>query len=135
MCCGRILLAGAKPVIARQFDTEGGGVRIVDKGAPLSILGLKTEGVSIILDNSAGAHTDIFGGLVYMVRTGPPVPAFSNDGGWLSACFAEESLRPGSRYEVYLADQSRSIAADTFPSRGLAHFVPDLTAAPADKTN
>jgi hypothetical protein len=70
-----------------------------------------------------------------MVRTGPPVPAFSNDGGWLSACFAEEALRPGSRYEVYLADQGRSIAADTFPSRGLAHFVPDLNAAPAGKTD
>lgn len=135
VCCGRMQTAGAAPVFARQFDTEGGGTRITNLGSPLWLLGLKTEGISTIVENHVGARTDIFGGLVYMVRTGPPVPAFRNDGGWLSACFAEESLRPGSRYEVYLDDQGRSIAADTMPSRGLAHFVPDLTAVPADKAN
>jgi hypothetical protein len=96
------------------------------------LLGLKTEGISTIVENHPGARTDIFGGLVYMVRSGPPVPAFSNDGGWLSACFAEEALLPGRRYEVYLTDRqgSRNIAADSFPARGLAHFVPDLAATP-----
>jgi hypothetical protein len=135
VCCGRLQTAGPAPVFARQFDTEGGGVRITNLGSPLWLLGLKTEGISTIVENHPGARTDIFGGLVYMVRTGPPVPAFSNDGGWLSACFAEESLRPGSHYEIYLADKGRNVAADTFPPRGLAHFVPDLTAAPANNTN
>jgi hypothetical protein len=130
VCCGRMQTAGPAPVFARQFDTEGGGTRVTNLGSPLWLLGLKTEGITTIVENHPGAHTDIFGGLVYMVRSGPPVPAFSNDGGWLSACFAEESLQPGSHYEVYLADQSRNVAADSFPPRGLAHFVPDLTAAP-----
>jgi len=135
VCCGRMQIAGPAPVFARQLDTEGAGARIINLGSPLWLLGLKTEGISTIVENHSGARTDIFGGLVYMVRTGPPVPAFSNDGGWLSACFAEESLRPGSHYEIYLADQGRNIAADGFPSRGLAHFVPDLSAGLADKTN
>jgi len=132
VCCGRLQTAGPAPVFARQFDTEGGGARITNLGSPLWLLGLKTEGISTIVENHAGARTDIFGGLVYMVRKGAPVPAFSNDGGWLSACFAEESLQPGSHYEIYLTDKTRNIAADAFPSRGLAHFVPDLAAAPTN---
>ena len=136
VCCGRILLAGAKPVIARQFDTEGGGVRIIDKGAPLSILGLKTEGVSVILDNSAGAHTDIFGGLVYMVRDGadPTIPAFRNTDSWLAAAFVEESLRANSRYQAYLGpavDSRRDIVPVTnFPARGYGRVIPNLIDQP-----
>lgn len=132
VCCGRMQIAGTNPVLARQFDTEGTGVRIANLGSPLWLLGLKTEGIATIVENHPGARTDIFGGLVYMVRQGNPVPAFTNDGGWLSACFVEESLQAGSHYEVYLADRqdgaSRNIAADTFPSRGLGRFVPNLRA-------
>jgi hypothetical protein len=136
VCCGRIVLAGAKPVIARQFDTEGGGVRIVDKGAPLSILGLKTEGVSIILDNSVGAHTDIFGGLVYMVRDGADatIPAFRNTDSWLAAAFVEESLRTDSRYQAYLGPTAESkrevVPASNYPARGYGRFVPNLVDQP-----
>jgi hypothetical protein len=128
-CCGRMQIAGPQAVQAEQFDTEGSGVRITNLGSPLSLLGLKTEGVATIVDNRAGAHTDIFGGLVYMVRNGPPVPAFLNKDGWLSASFAEESLRPASHYEIYLAGE-KNIPVTDFPPRGLAHFVPHLIDAP-----
>jgi hypothetical protein len=96
VCCGKISVAGPQPVMARQFDTEGSGVRIANRGAPLSILGLKTEGVNIVLDNAEGGRADIFGGLVYMVRDGGAdgaIPAFHNTNSWLSASFVEESLR------------------------------------------
>ena len=129
VCCGRMQIAGPQPVQAEQFDTEGGGVRIVNLGSPLRLLGLKTEGIATILDNRAGAHSDIFGGLVYMVREGHPLPAFLNKDGWLSASFAEESLRPNSHYDIYLAG-GRIHAAETFPARGLGRFVPDLTDSP-----
>jgi hypothetical protein len=136
VCCGRIQLAGAQPVIARQFDTEGGGIRIADQGSPLSILGLKTEGVSVILDNSAGAHTDIFGGLVYMVRDGADaaIPAFHNTDSWLAAAFVEESLRANSRYQTYIGavanSQREAVPVGKFPARGFGRFVPDLIDQP-----
>ena len=135
-CCGTMTIAGPQPVIARQFDTEGGGVRIVNRGAPLSILGLKTEGVSTILDNRDGARADIFGGLVYMVHDdkGTTLPAFRNAGSRLAAAFAEESLRSQSHYNVYLAQPSAggvtNVRPDRFPARGLGRVVPDLVAGP-----
>jgi hypothetical protein len=130
-------IAGPNAISASQFDTEGSGVRILNRGSPLSILGLKTEGVSTIVDNQAGARTDIFGGLVYMVRDpqGADTPAFRSAGSQLSASFAEEVLRPDNRYSVYLVHEppegAHTIEASGFPERGLGRFVPSLIADPA----
>jgi len=136
VCCGKISIAGPKPVMARQFDTEGSGIRIANHGAPLSILGLKTEGVGIVLDNGEGGRSDIFGGLVYMVRDGADgtIPAFHNTGSWLSASFVEESLRPASRYQLYISPaagaQREALPATRFPERGFGRFVPNLVDEP-----
>jgi hypothetical protein len=130
VCCGRMEIAGPDAVIARQFDTEGAGVRIADKGSPLTILGLKTEGISTIVDASNGAVADIFGGLVYMVRDpqGAPPPAFHAAGGQLTASFAEEVLRPENRYRTFLMqDGATSADAEAFPERGLGRFVIGLS--------
>src|SRR6185312_10787514 len=59
VCCGALKLAGAAPVIARQLDTEGGGTRILNDGAELTVLGLKTEGDCIVLDNRAGGRAAV----------------------------------------------------------------------------
>jgi hypothetical protein len=126
VCCGRMEIAGPDAVVARQFDTEGAGIRITDKGSPLSILGLKTEGISTIVEASDGAVADIFGGLVYMVRDpqGAPPPAFHAAGGRLTASFAEEVLRPANRYRTFLTqDGTASTDAEVFPERGLGRFV------------
>jgi hypothetical protein len=136
VCCGRMQIAGSRPVVARQFDTEGGGIRILNIGSPLQILGLKTEGICTIVENRQGAHTDIFGGLVYMVRDNPAtaVPAMRNVDSWLAASFAEESLRAESRYSVYLAQEgptgTRTLEVGRFPERGFGRFVPSIAAAP-----
>jgi Pectate lyase superfamily protein len=136
VCCGRIQIAGPNQVLARQLDTEGGGVRILNLGSPLWVLGLKTEGVCTIVEARQAARTDIFGGLVYMVRDsgGDAVPAFRNVGSWLSTSFAEESLREGSRYSVYLADESgastRTVRPAEFPERGFGRFVPNMREEP-----
>ncbi len=136
VCCGKIAVAGPKPVTARQFDTEGSGVRISNRGAPLSILGLKTEGVNVVLDNAEGSHSDIFGGLVYMVRDGADgtIPAFHNTNSWLSASFVEESLRAASRYQLYIGPaagaQRENLPATRFPERGFGRFVPNLVDEP-----
>jgi hypothetical protein len=138
VCCGKIELAGAAPVYARQLDTEGGGTRIVNHGSPFWVLGLKTEGVCTVVDNRDGARTDIFGGLLYMVREpgNSPLPAFRNQDASFSGAFAEESLRPTSRYGTFLADerggQSNNFDAARFPERGYGRVVPDLSVT--DKT-
>jgi hypothetical protein len=129
VCCGTMHIAGPAPVYARQFDTEGGGSRIVNDGSPLVVLGIKTEGDCTVLDNRQGAHSTILGGLLYIVSDAtPPVPAFRNAGGWLQASFLEESFRAPSSYRVYLDDVSahREVPASDFPARGFGRVVPLL---------
>jgi hypothetical protein len=116
-------------VYARQLNTEGGEVRIVNDGSPLAILGLKTEGVCTVLENRNGARSVIHGGLLYMVRDADPqVPAFINADGSLLATFVEESLRSDSRYAIYLRDPRREVRAAEFPARGYGRVVPWLIA-------
>jgi hypothetical protein len=132
VCCGKLSIAGPAPVYARQLDTEGGETRILNQGTPLTILGLKTEGNCIVLDNRAGAVTRILGGLLYIVRDADAaVPAFRNTDASLQASFVEESLRANSRYTTYLEDNSggqpRRTAAADFPARGYGRVVPLLS--------
>lgn len=133
VCCGKISIAGPAPVYARQLDTEGGETRILNRGSPLTILGLKTEGDCTVLDNRAGAISRILGGLLYVVSDADAsVPAFRNDSSSLQASFVEESFRAGSRYTTYLADtgsgQTHQTAASEFPARDFGRIVPLLIA-------
>lgn len=129
VCCGTVHVAGPAPVYARQLDTEGGGNRIVNDGSPLVVLGIKTEGDCTVLENHAGAHSTILGGLLYVVHDADPnVPAFRNQRGWLQASFLEESFRAASRYRFYLDDPGahREIQVNDFPTRGFGRVVPLL---------
>jgi hypothetical protein len=129
VCCGTMQIAGPAPVYARQFDTEGGGNRIVNAGSPLVVLGIKTEGDGTVIDNRQGAHSTVLGGLLYIVHDASPgVPAFRNSGGTLQASFLEESFRAASRYRTYLDDLGthRLIPATDFPARGDGRVVPLL---------
>ena len=131
VCCGSLRIAGPAPVYARQLDTEGGDTRILNQGSPLVILGLKTEGDGIVLDNRDGARSSILGGLLYIVRRADPhVPAFRNSNASLQASFLEEAFNPANRYTTYIQDRNRQhdVRADEFPTRGFGRIVPWLTA-------
>ena len=131
VCCGKLRIAGPAAVYARQLDTEGGDTRILNNGSPLTILGLKTEGDGIVLDNRDGAQSAILGGLLYVVHdANPEIPAFRNSGSTLLAAFLEESFRPASRYTIYVQDPDTSMqhTAAEFPTRGYGRIVPWLTA-------
>jgi Pectate lyase superfamily protein len=129
VCCGALRLAGAAPVVARQLNTEGGDTRIVNRGAPLTILGLKTEGDCTVLENLAAGRADVLGGLIYIVGdANPAIPAFVARGAPLRASFVEESFRAGSRYTIYARDANRDIRAREFPARGFGRLVPELVA-------
>ena len=131
ICCGTLHFAGPAPVYARQLNTEGGGERIVNDGAPLAILGLKTEGDCVVLNNRGNGTAEILGGLVYIVQDADPaVPAFRNAGGSLVASFVEESFRAASHYTVYVQDPTHGdiqAVAASMP-RGYGRLVPWLAA-------
>jgi hypothetical protein len=130
-CCGGLRIAGSSPVYARQFDSEAGDTRILNQGSPLLILGLKTEGDGIVVDNRDGARSTILGGLLYIVGDADPaVPAFRNTNSSLQASFVEESLRAASRYDTYLQDgDGRRISAASFTPRGYGRIAPWLAAS------
>jgi hypothetical protein len=140
-CCGPLRVAGRAGVWSRQLNTEGSNVRIVNDGAPLSILGLKAEQNATIVDNHAGAETEVVGGLLYIVfAPRPHRPAFINrDGSRLNAAYAESAYLPESFYLEHIVDidangTRRTLTADRLPARGLARMAPGIGAplAPAE---
>lgn len=131
---GPIHLEGTEGVWARQLNTEGTGVRIVNNGSPLSILGLKSEQNSTVIENQHGAQSDVLGGLLYLVNPPQPSrPAFVNGrGGRMTAAYAESSYIPNSVYPEHLVDidadgARKVIAAEQLPKRGGARMVPGVS--------
>ena len=60
----------------RQLNTEfTKATRIVNKGARLWILGLKTEDPYTVIETQAGGQTEVLGGLLYPGQGGTQVPA------------------------------------------------------------
>ena len=134
LACGPLHLEGAAPATARQFNTEGGGVRIENKGAALAIIGLKTEQENTVVTTTDGGRTQILGGLVFIVNvpSAQGQPLFIDRSGSLDASFVETVLVRGRGYRVYLrqedADHIKEIDADSMPARGFGHVVGNLSA-------
>lgn len=127
-CCGTISVSGKQGVWARQLDTEGPGIRISNSGAPLWILGLKTEQNCTVIDNSDGARTEVLGGLIYITGThaDPAIPAFRNRKALLALSYAEESFNANSTYATHLDGGDQNITQDSLPKRGLGRMAPQL---------
>ena len=128
VCCGAVHISGPATAQAVQMDSEGTGPRLRIDGSPISILGLKTEGVVTAVAASGPARVDVVGGLLYMVQdNATPPPAFRVLGGArLAASYAEEALRPGAHYVLHLQSPTSSIAAQDLPPRGYGRFAPNL---------
>jgi outer membrane murein-binding lipoprotein Lpp len=131
---GPIRLEGRAGVWARQLNTEGTGVRILNAGAPLSILGLKSEQNSTVVENEAGAQTEVLGGLLYLVNPPrPPRPAFVNrPGARMSVAYAESAYVADNVYREHVVEMGpdgplRVITADQLPQRGHARIVPGIS--------
>lgn len=133
-CCGPLRVAGSNGVWARQLNSEGTATRILNAGAPLSVLGLKVEQNCTVVENLRGAQTEILGGLVYQVR--PPAeqkPAFvNNEGAELTVSYTEEAYIPGSAYREHVVEIAPDrpvsvLKANQLPGRGaLARIMPGL---------
>lgn len=131
-CCGKIDITGKAGVWALQLNTEGGGTRIINDGAPLWVLGIKTERNCTILENKNGANSEIIGGLIYMVQPSEnPLPAFINENSKFRAAYVEEAFNKKAVYKTHLRDikngDEREVLAETLPKRGLGRIVPMLS--------
>ncbi len=130
---GKFSFQGRAGVWIRQLNTEGRGVRIRNRGAHLWVLGSKTEGNMTLLDNSDGAVSELFGGLVYMVHfDGHKVPYLRNTDGIVTAAFAEESFLPDAVYQTFLESDNggkkTQIRAGELPWRHhSARMVPQIS--------
>jgi hypothetical protein len=127
-CCGTIDVSGDAGVWLRQVDSEGSGTRIVNHGAPLWILGAKTEGNCTVVDNDKG-QTEIMGGLLYIVHGAEAAtPAFRDRDGRLYIAYAEEAFKRTEVYQTHVVvsekDRITTVVADDLPPRNLARIQP-----------
>lgn len=111
VCCGRLVLEGPVPVVAYHFNTEGPGNRILNHGADLLVLGIKTENIAEVVRTEAGGRTQILGGLLYPVRAVPPgQAAFVVADGAMSAMVADRSIHANQSYGILIAsDNGRTL--------------------------
>jgi len=138
-CCGALHVSGPAQVAARQYDTEGGGVRVYNSGAPVWILGIKTERANLVAQTVAGGRTEVLGGLIYMVEKNPApgAPAFSLTNASMTASFTDEAWEAGRHFETYLlneqAEKTTRIGREGFKPRsqgGNGRMVPLLQGGP-----
>lgn len=131
-----IEIAGPAGAWIRQLNTEGAGVRIANRGAPLWILGSKTEQNMTFLENTDGATTEIHGGFVYMVHFKEPRrPYLVNRNGTIAAALAEEAFVPDAAYTVFLESTTSErkiqiLGADLPVRHHVGRIAPQITTEP-----
>ena len=130
-CIGTFDVSGDAGIWIRQLNSEGSGVRVRNHGAPLWILGVKTEGDSTVVDNDHG-RTEVLGGLLYIVHgADPAVPAFRNEDGKLYVAYAEEAFDRTAVYQEHVVNSNQgrmsTVAAGDLPARDLARMQPGMS--------
>jgi hypothetical protein len=130
-CCGAMEIHGPAGVWVRQLNTEGGGSRVIVDGAPLWVLGLKTEGDCVAIDNRQGALTEVMGGLIYPVRkTNPDIPAFRNHDSRMYLSYAEEAFAKDAVYQTQVENfadgQADQIEGSSLPLRTIGRMQPGV---------
>ena len=132
-CCGTFSIAGPEGVWMRQLNTEGPGVRIQNTGAPLWVLGIKTEQDCTVLDNAGGARSEILGGLLYITgkTVDPAVAAFRNTDSHILLSYGEESFNAHATYKIHLLDTEKGIVKtidrDSLPKRTIGSMAPEIS--------
>lgn len=120
-------------VWARQLNVEQKETKIVNTGAQLWVLGIKTESPSTVLDSSAGARTEILGGLLYPVGPVPEgTPAFHTVDSALALTVATTAYEKPRNYAVLVDATSggahRQLMSADVPRRGLGSVLTLATA-------
>jgi len=111
-------------VWARQLNAEQRGTKILNQGANLWILGLKTEKEGTAIRSVQGATTDLLGGLLYPAEpVSPRTPAFSAADSHQSLTFAVSASDLSRRYEVLVSTTSGSTKRRTKVAEAQPHGI------------
>jgi hypothetical protein len=93
---------------ARQFNPEGTGVKIINDGASLWILGLKTENPGPVLWARGGGETELLGGMVVPVNSvDSATPAFLLEESQASLVYAFNNPMPRENPRAWYENQVR----------------------------
>lgn len=135
---GPLLVEGPQGVWIRQLDSEGGGVRLTNRAAPLWVFGFKTQGAQVSVDNSGGARTELLGGMLTADSSlNPDMPAFRNTDSNLLLSYAEEAPESDLALTLHMQNiakaETRNVLASSLMPRNYGRLVPQLvsTALPA----
>ncbi|MBD3322690.1 MAG: endopolygalacturonase [Chitinivibrionales bacterium] len=131
-------------VFARQFDVENDEYmstfrgKILNDGAQLWILGLKTEREGTIIKTTGRGYTELLGGFSYTTHVPGDAPMFVNESSVLSITFSEVGGR--GTYDPLVVETRmcslKTLQADSAPSRhGKAHSIPLFVGYCTDNEN
>ena len=93
-----ITVAAGQSLWGRQVNCEFGEAPLIVNHGNLWILGYKTEGEMICLDNRRGGRAEVLGALLYPLRNPGGTPMFRNDGGVFSTCYRQNG---GTQYSTH----------------------------------
>jgi len=108
-------------VWARQLNPEGRETKIVNDGATLWILGLKSESDGTLIASQNGAKTEVVGGFAYANTARPKMPMFVTQDSALSFTIGETVIRKAPFLELVIekrGDEARTLRHGDTPSRG-----------------
>ena len=114
---------------ATQLNAEGSSQKIVNNGAKLWILGMKTEGTNTVIETKGGGQTELLGGLLYPATTVPTTDiAFINRESQHSLVYATSSYTAGNDYLNQVQETrggvTKTLLKSNVPGRGLGSVVP-----------
>jgi len=115
----------------RQMNPEGNFMPalVLNNGARLWILGLKTETGSPIIQTQNGGQTELWGGFAYTFGMDPSTPAFINDSGATSLSFCGTTYMGDKGFYRILVQETQGGVTRTLPreqayGRGAAASMP-----------
>jgi hypothetical protein len=88
---------------ARQFDVEGNvdASKVLNNGAFLWILGMKTEGPQTVIDTENGGSTELLGALLYPVHpVTPGTAAFIVNNSSVTLSYAVSAYKAENNYQI-----------------------------------
>lgn len=125
---GKNKIAGPAPVTAVQLNMESCDVCLINSGAPLNVLNVKTERDVTVIDTQGGGRTQVLGGFLYivLVNPNPDKPAFRVTDSDFSASFVEQAFAQNKAYVNYVTETRKGKTIERvqtdYPARARTDF-------------
>jgi len=98
--------APSQKVWARQLNPEDDRTRVVNDGADLWVLGIKTEGPGTVIETTNGGRTELLGGLLYPAGRVPAAHrAFVSRDSEVSLTYAMRAYEERNGYRIHVEER------------------------------